>query len=178
MTKAGEAESGAVDVRPTGTPELGALVSSQQARLFRVAVCVCGDQYLAEEAVAEAIARSWPALRRGTVDDPAAYLRRAVLNVLHGRFRRAVLERRVRERRQRQPQEHDRADELADRDAVFRALLQLSERQRAVVVLRYYEGLSEAEIAESIGVPIGTVKSTSARAMTRLRVLLEGDRHA
>jgi RNA polymerase sigma-70 factor (sigma-E family) len=177
MTKAGEAESGAIDTGPPVETDLGALVGRQQARLFRVAVCVCGDPYLAEEAVAEAIARSWPALRRGGVDDPAAYLRRAVLNVLQGRFRRAALERRARERRQHQEHEHDQADAVAERDAVLRALAQLPERQRAVVVLRYYEGLSEGETAKAMGVPVGTVKSTNARATARLRVLLEGDRH-
>jgi RNA polymerase sigma-70 factor (sigma-E family) len=177
MTKAGEAESGAIDAVPPAASDLGALVGGQQARLFRVAVCVCGDRHLAEEAVAEAIARSWPALRRGAVDDPAAYLRRAVLNVLQGRFRRAALERRARERRQHEEHEHDQADALAERDAVFRALAHLPERQRTVIVLRYYEGLSEGETANAMGVPVGTVKSMNARAAARLRVLLEGDRN-
>src|SRR2546423_3711691 len=153
------------------------LVASQQVRLFRLAVCICGDRDLAEEAVAEAFARAWPALQRGTVNEPAAYLRRAVINVLQGRFRRAALERRVRERRQRvdDTAHRDQSQAVVERDAVLGALQQLPIRQRQVMVLRYYEGLSEAEVADVLHMPAGTVKSTASRAAARLRVLLEGN---
>lgn len=154
------------------------LVARQQGPMFRVAYGICGDPHLAEEAVADAFARSWPALERGTVEDPRAYLRRAVVNVLNGRFRRLAVERRARQRRHgdaRGPS--DAAGEIAARDVVLRALRRLPERQRAVVVLRYYEGLSEAEVAAELGIPLGSVKSAGARAGARLRVLLEEDRH-
>lgn len=154
------------------------VIEAQQARLFRIAFAVCGDAYLAEEAVAEAFARSWPALGRGSVDDPGAYLRRTVVNVLHGRFRRLAIERRARERRNADGRGGlDAATDVADRDVVLRALHRLPERQRAVVALRYYEGLSESQIAAELGIPAGTVKSATARATARLRVLLEEDRH-
>lgn len=159
----------------TGTQEL---IDAHQARLFRVALAICGDPHTAEEAVADAVARCWPALSRSGVDDPGAYLRRTVVNVLHGRFRRLAVERRARERRNGDGRgDLDAAVDMAARDAVLRALRELPERQRAVVVLRFYEGLSEAEIATELGMPAGTVKSTAARASARLRVLLEEDRH-
>ena len=154
------------------------LIAAEQAPLFRIALAVCGDRHLAEEALAEAFARSWPALRAGSVDNPHAYLRRAVLNVLQGRFRRLAVERRARDRRDADGRgELDTASGVADRDVVLTALRRLPERQRAVVVLRYYEGLSEAEIAAELRIPAGTVKSTTARASARLRELLEEDRH-
>lgn len=155
-----------------------ALIAAQQARLFRVAYAVCGDADVAEEAVAEAFARAWPKLDTGIVDDPAAYLRRAVLNVLHGRFRRLAVERRARERRNGDGRgAHDAVTGVADRDVVLRALRALPERQRAVMALRFYEGLSEAQVAAELRMPVGTVKSTTARATARLRELLEEDRH-
>lgn len=157
---------------------LGRLIASEQAPLFRVAVAVCGDAHLAEEALAEAFARCWPALRKGVVDNPHAYLRRAVLNVLQGRFRRLAVERRARDRRHADGRGGlDAASGIADRDVVLGALRRLPERQRAVVALRYYEGLSESEIAAELRIPAGTVKSATARATARLRELLEEDRH-
>lgn len=166
------------DVSEAGDRSLARLLESEQAVLFRIAVAVCGDPHLAEEALAEAFARCWPALQRGAVENLHAYLRRAVLNVLQARFRRLAVERRARQRRDangRGPL--DAANGVADRDLVLGALRRLPERQRAVVVLRYYEGLSEAEIAAELRMPAGTVKSTAARAAARLRELLEDDRH-
>src|SRR5687767_3188571 len=155
-----------------------ALIAAQQARLFRIAFAVCGDADIAEEAVAEAFARAWPRLESGIVEDPGAYLRRAALNVLHGRFRRLAIERRARERRNGDGRgAHDVATGVAERPIVLRALSALPERQRAVVALRFYEGLSEAEIAAELRIPLGTVKSTPARATARLRELLEESRH-
>lgn len=150
-------------------------VAQMRDRLFRVAMAVCGDRDMAEEAVADAIARSWHRLRTGRVDDPAAYLRRAVINSLTGRFRRLGLEREVRDRRHGDDRgRHDRIDGVADRALVLDALEQLPRRQRIVVTLRFYEGLSNPQIASAMGVPVGTVKSAMSRAMERLRPLLEG----
>ncbi len=64
------------------------------------------------------------------------------------------------------PHEYEPVD---DRDRLRRALAELPARQRAMVVLRFYEDLSEAETAEALGVSVGTVKSTTSRALARLR---------
>jgi len=66
----------------------------------------------------------------------------------------------------------DEAERVDDRDAVWRALLRLPPRQRAVIVLRYYEDLSEQEIAAVMGTSPGTVKSQAARGLRRLAGLL------
>ena len=66
-------------------------------------------------------------------------------------------------------------DTTADRDLIWRGLDRLGRRQRAVVVLRYYEDLDLATIADTLGISIGTVKSQLSRALTNLRDLLGGD---
>jgi RNA polymerase sigma factor (sigma-70 family) len=63
----------------------------------------------------------------------------------------------------------DETAEFDERDAMWAALAELAPRQRAVLVLRYYEGLSEAEIADTLGCAPGTVKSQAAKALARLR---------
>ena len=68
------------------------------------------------------------------------------------------------------PVEQDRTNEIADRDYLLRALAALPPRQRAVVVLRYFDDLSEAETAQMLGCSLGTVKSQTARGLARLRV--------
>lgn len=64
-------------------------------------------------------------------------------------------------------------DQLAERDQLVRALATLSTRQRRVVVLRHLEGLSEREVAEDLGISLGTVKSTASRGLAQLRAVLD-----
>ena len=124
--------------------------------------------------MAEAFAKVFPQWRRGQVYDPSAYLRRAVVNEVTSRGRRRVLEDREVRRRSSRGRGDPGVDELvAGRDLVVRALRRLPVRQRAVVVLRYYDDLSEAEVADLLGLSVGTVKSHTARALERLRVELE-----
>ena len=63
----------------------------------------------------------------------------------------------------------DHAGQVVDRQAIVAALSQLGRRERAVVVLRYYNDMSEAEVAETLGITVGTVKSASSRALAKLR---------
>jgi RNA polymerase sigma-70 factor (sigma-E family) len=165
-------------VRPRGqgVPEhYGALYASHLEPLLRFAWLVCGDRHQAEDVVAEAFARVLPQWRRGRVYDPSAYLRRSVVNEAASRGRRRVLE--VREERRRSG--HGRGarhldEQVAERDVVVRALRRLPVRQRAVLVLRYYDDLPEADVADILGVSVGTVKSHAARGLERLRNELEG----
>ena len=142
---------------------------------YRLALRLCGDSHLAEEVVADACARVLVSWRRRRLRDPGAYLRRAVVNGLNSGWRRRAVERRWQETRS-----GDHRGELAheahtDDSALFDwALAQLPSGQRAVVVLRYYEHLSEAEIARALGVSRGTVKSQASRALHALRKLVEG----
>lgn len=143
--------------------------------LLRLAWLLTGDRHEAEDAVAEALAktlRRWDATR---IDDPAAYLRRAVVNEVNSAFRRLRTRRAHQERRRGDDRGARAADEqLADADAVGRALARLPARQRAAVVLTYYEQLSHAEAAAALGCSVGAIKSNCSRGLDRLRRLLDG----
>jgi RNA polymerase sigma-70 factor (sigma-E family) len=146
----------------------------QVDRLTRLGFLVCGDERMAEDAVSAAVSRVLPRWRAGRVVDPSRYLRRAVLNELMGGFRRRTAERRAVERfRAPSPVDQGFVEGVIDRDALWVALVGLPQSQRAVVVLRYYEDLTEEQTAEVLGVNVGTVKSRMSRAVTRMRTLLE-----
>jgi RNA polymerase sigma-70 factor (sigma-E family) len=143
--------------------------------ILRVAWLVSGDAHQAEEATAEAFARVWPHWQRGKVTDERAYLRGAVVNELRSRGRRRVLEARDLERRHGAAQAAiEDQEQVADRHRLLAALAEVPARQRAVLVLRFYEDLSEAATAEALGMRIGTVKSQTSRGLARLRSILEG----
>ena len=149
-------------------------------RLYRMAVAVAGDRGGAEDAVQAAFAKAyaaWSRVRRA--DHVEAYLRRMVLNEIFG-ARRAGWSRRERPHENvetgRVSASHDHA--VAERDAVWAAVLALPVRQRAVIVLRYYEDLSEEQIAAALGCSRGTVKSQASAALANLRrsgAAIEGD---
>lgn len=152
----------------------GALYSTHLEPLLRFAWLLCGDHHQAEDVVAEAFAKVLPQWRRGKVHDPSAYLRRAVVNEATSRGRRRVLEKREERRRSGRGRGTGRLDELvAERDVVVRALRRLPVRQRAVLVLRYYDDLPEVDVADLLGLSVGTVKSHAARGLERLRAELE-----
>lgn len=149
-------------------------------RLFRAAYAITRDHHLAEDAVQSALVKAyarWARVSRS--DQPEAYVRRMVVNeVLSWRRRKSSTELPTDvppvDDPRRAATGHDTA--LAESDAMWQALGQLAPRQRAVVVLRYYEHLSEAEIADTLGVRPGTVKSQCAAALVRLRLLLSETR--
>ncbi len=139
-------------------------------RLFRTAYVVVGDHQHAEDAVQVAMVRvcaRWPRVRR--MSAPEAYVRKIVVNECLDRLRRSS----KRPETPVDPAHHDPvttpADEVPD---LWEAIRALPPRQRAVVVLRYYEGLSEAEIADALGCRPGTVKSQAAAALAKLRQAL------
>lgn len=146
-----------------------AFVASRQRRLLRTAWLLTGDWAAAEDLVQSALAKTWRHWRRVTsADDPDAYVRRVLVNTFASSWRRRW--------RGEQPTATlpetaiaDPADEIALRLGVQSALATLPSRQRAVLVLRYVEDLSEAQVAGLLGCAVGTVKSTSAKALARLR---------
>ena len=143
--------------------------------LLRLGYLLCGDRHRAEEAVAEAFARTWPHWREGRVTDEGAYLRRALVNELHSRARRRAVEDRDLLRRRSAAAVAVVPDPLPERDRLLAALAQLPARQRAVVVLRFYEDLSAADTAAALGMRMGTVKSQTSRGLERLRTILDGE---
>ena len=138
--------------------------------LVRLAYALTGDWGHAEDLAQTAFTKaliSWPRLRRA--DDPDAYLRRILLNANHSRFRK----RRVPETGDA-PQDHtltvsDGTDALHQRSALVAALMELPPRQRAVVALRYWDGLTETQTAAILGCSAGTVRSQASRALAKLR---------
>jgi RNA polymerase sigma-70 factor (sigma-E family) len=140
--------------------------------LLRFGVVLTGDRHRADDLVQTALVktmRRWPHIDHS---QPTAYVRRAMVNAHLSWFR-------ARSRESRIPDTFDPAapgDASAsydDQDQLARALAVLPARQRAVVVLRYYEGLSEAEIAEVLGCARGTVKSQASKALRTLRRALD-----
>jgi len=167
---------GANDVDPDVSFE--DLYARHHRDLLALAGLLCGDRDDAEDIVADVLARAYPQWRKGNIDDPGAYLRRAVVNEVRSRWRKLAVRRRVHNtRRGGEPRDAPAADTgLADHQRLQAALLALPDRQRAAVVLRFYDDRSEADTAAILGVPVGTVKSSVARGLRRLAALLgEGD---
>lgn len=153
--------------------DFGRIYSAHAAAVFGLALRLCGDRDWAEEATAEAFASVLVRWRRGGIDDVGAYLRRAVVNQVNRRFRRRVVERRWLRLSWEDRGLPDGETRSADALDMARALGRLTPRQRAVVVLRYYEQLSVAEAAAALGCSQGTVKSQTSKALTRLGTILQ-----
>lgn len=139
--------------------------------LRSLAYLTCGDWHTAEDAVASSLAKLYVHWRR--VDTPLAYVRRAVVHALVDESRRPW-RRRERSAGYSLPElpGPDHADQVDERIRIRAALARMAPGQRAVLVLRYYEGLSVEETAEVLGRQPGTVKSQTARGLTALRALL------
>ncbi len=138
--------------------------------LLRFAYLLTGDRHLAEDLVQEVLAkahRSWARIER--LDAPDSYVRKAILNqYLSWRRRRSSGEVSIGEVPDT-PAGADHASRHADRDAIWTMLTGLPRQQRAVLVLRFYEDLADAQIAELIGCSVATVRAHASRALTRLR---------
>lgn len=144
--------------------------------LCRLAFVILGDRALAEEIVMEALLRTFSGW--GRLRDPGradVYLRRAVINLSRSGIRRKVLERRVSTSLESRRMPATSADVREDAAVVWEAVRTLPERQRACVVLFYYEDLSEAQIAEILDCAVGTVKSQLFKARARLQEALRDD---
>lgn len=151
-------------------------VAASSSRLFTLALLVCGHHRAEAEdllqGVLERAYRRWARICRD--GDPERYVRRMLVNASVDRWRR--LRRRpelpVISPDAGQVADHAAADRyvaVADRDQLLRALATLPARQRAVIVLRYLEDLSEAQTSAVLGCSEGTVKSQASRALARLR---------
>jgi RNA polymerase sigma-70 factor (sigma-E family) len=138
------------------------------SRLVRTAYLLTRDRALAEDLVQTALAKTWLAWGR-IGDDPDPYVRAVLVNTYTSWWRRKWRG----ETPTAQLPEAAGTDQHAaydERHTLRLALDRLPRRQRAVVVLRYYEDLSEAEVARILGCSVGTVKSHASRALARLRI--------
>lgn len=140
-------------------------VATVAPRLHRSAYLLTGDWALAQDLVQHACAQTWPRFTK--VASPEAYARTVMVRTATSWWRRKWHGEVPTQQLPEQPT--DPWGDVERRVSVQRALRELPAKQRAVIVLRFYEDLSEADIAEALGWPVGTVKSTAARAMTALR---------
>ena len=151
---------------------LDGLYRAHAPEALRLAYLLTGERSLAEDLVQDAFVRvlgRFHDLRNR--DAFWWYLRRTIVNLAHSQFRRRRVERAWLER-QRPAEAAPSTDDLGERERLRRALMTLRPEQRAAIVLRYYEDLSEADTAQALGVAIGTVKSMVSRGMERLRTEL------
>ncbi len=163
---------GSTETRETQFREF---VSARSAALLRVAYLLCGDLNLAEDLLQTCLTRTYLAWRRlGSIDSLEAYSRRVLFNTATSWWRRKWRGERPTQVLPERPVA-DQTDRLVERDAIWRLLGTLPARQRAVIVLRYYEDLSEIDIAAQLGLSVGTVKSHASRALATLRERLNGD---
>jgi len=168
----------AIDVVVVGDKEaeFASFMARSAPALARTAWLLCGDTHQAEELVQHALMKTylaWPKARQG---EPLAYARRVLANVRIDGWRRGRRE--VLMASDTLPDRsggQSPADQHAERDRLTRALLLLPTKQRRIVVLRHLEGLTEREVADAVGVSVGTVKSTASRGLARLREVLQAE---
>lgn len=155
--------------RPTVEEEFREFVAARSAVLLRTAYLLAGDWATAEDLLQTALTKTYLAWKRlGEIEAVEPYARRVLVNTATSWWRRRWHGERPTEvlPEQAAPDGHD---ERLERDVLWRHVLALPARQRAVLVLRFYEDLSEAQTAALLGVSVGTVKSQCSRALASLR---------
>jgi RNA polymerase sigma-70 factor (sigma-E family) len=145
-------------------------VGATSPRLLRAAWLLTGDAGLAEDLLQTAFARAWPHWRRiRSEGNPEAYIRRILFTTHATWWRRKWRGEVPVEAVPEQLARADESDTVVSRTVMRAALASLSQRQRAIVILRFMDDQSEAETAAILGCSVGAVKSQTSRALTRLR---------
>ena len=148
--------------------EFSAYMEARQASLMRTAYLISGDRHTAEDLVQTALAKlylAWDRVEdRGSLD---GYVRRVIVNEHNSLWRRPF--KRREHATDTLPEQAAPVTETGRNEDLWSFVQTLPRKQRAAVVLRYYEELSEAETAEILGVSVGTVKSQTSRALAALR---------
>ena len=145
-------------------------VAARSPALLRTAYMLSGNRADAEDLLQTALAKTylaWDRIREREALD--GYVRRVMVNTQTSWWRRRKVDEYPTDGLPEGPAGRDATADLDLHDALWTALAGLPKRQRAMVVLRYYEDLSEAETAQVMGVSVGTVKSTTSRALMKLR---------
>ena len=180
-----ERDSGG-DIRPAADEAIAELYAAHWTGLVRLAWLLLRDDLAAEEVVQDAfiaVHRRWESLR--SHDSAAAYLRRAVVNGARSGLRHRGVEERYLTREQAEPggparrteaSAESRALEAEATSSMVAALGRLPQRQREVLTMRYYLDLSEAEIADALGISAGSVKAHAHRGLAALRDRVEAVR--
>jgi RNA polymerase sigma-70 factor (sigma-E family) len=166
------AEPAAGDAR-----EFDAFVAARGSALLRTAYLLTADAAAAEDLLQDTLVRAWSRWSRvRRADAPEAYVRRMLVNASISRWR-SSRSRFSRERLMAEPPDVAAPDRVGRDDELWRAVVALPPRQRAVLALTYFEDRADAEIAELLGCAVGTVKSQRAKALRVMRTRLrEEDR--
>ena len=157
--------------------EFAAFAAARSTALLRAAYLMVGDESLAQDLLQEALTRTyvaWPRLR--DLNAAEAYTRRVITNTAISWFRRKGWRNELATEFLPERGVAAETDDMAERDWLWRALMGLPARQRAAIVLRYYEDLTEAQTADAMGCAVGTVKSQVSAGLRKLRDQL-GDDH-
>jgi RNA polymerase sigma-70 factor (sigma-E family) len=156
--------------------EYEAFLAAAWPRLFRTAHALMGNPHDAEDVLQDAFAKAygaWP--RVSQTPSPEAYVRGILANTAASSWRHRWRKVEVTTGVSRDSAAHIDPDAVETSDLVWRAIRELPPRQRTIVVLRYFDDLSEQQIAETLGLARGSVKSQASAAMTSLRRLLPAD---
>lgn len=165
----GQGRDGVNQSAADGEPGFEDFVATRGDRLYRAAWLLTGDAHAAEDLLQTVLARVWPKWSRIAGDNPEAYTRRALVNTYATWWRRRW---RGETPTRDLPEVSPARDVFADIDleqSLASVIRQLPPRQRAVVVLRYFEDLSVEETAQVLGCRPGTVKSQAVKALRLLR---------
>ncbi|WP_460491208.1 SigE family RNA polymerase sigma factor [Dactylosporangium cerinum] len=158
-------------MQPPDDDAFASFMYAASPRLYRVAYLLAGDAAQAEELTQQTLVRTYTAWARIDAGDAYGYARRILVNLHNDWWRRRFLrERPVAAVPEPRRAERDPADAVVARQSVAQALQGLTRRERAAVVCRFYLDLTEQQTADELGVAIGTVKSTTARALRKLRI--------
>ena len=148
--------------------EFAGFVAARSQSLLRTAYLLTHDWALAEDLLQTALTKAWFAW--GRIDgDPEPYVRKVLVNTYASWWRRKWNGEEPTDELPHLPAADVNAC-IDERDVLWSALGRLPRRQRAVVVLRFYEDLTEVDVAEMLGVSVGTVKSQASKALAKLRV--------
>ncbi len=145
-------------------------VREHSTALLRTALLLTGDRLAAEELVQDTLVRLYPKWDRVQAADlPLAYVRRSVANAWVNQRRRAASREYAVAEPPERPDERDAVGELLERDRIWTAFEQLSDRQRTAIVLRFYADLTDEATAQALGCRVGTVRSLISRGLAVLR---------
>jgi RNA polymerase sigma factor (sigma-70 family) len=150
--------------------ELVAFCRAEHPRLVGMLGLYCRDRYVAEELAQDTIVRvigDWSRVRRH--ESPSAWAHRVAINLANSHLRRRLAERRALRRLSRRPVAAQHDPDTPTALAVRAVVAGLPRRERAVVVLRYFADFSVREVADLLGMPEGTVKTVTARALAGMR---------
>lgn len=147
-------------------------VRTHSRRLQHAAYLLTGDRHKAEEATQAALTRTYAAWSRVRHNDAYAYTRKVLTNQVIDGWRRPIREYAT-DALPDLPSHGDVAEDVTRQEWLLDALGRLTPRERQVLVLRYFFDLLEAEVAAELKVSVGTVKSTSSRALAKLRISID-----